>query len=177
VRLINQAQLSSEVMVRAQAEAARIFAELGVDLLWANATIGTPASPPRITVVVAPIAVRGAMRRALGTAIATESTAGHRAYAYVDRVRLFAKRTSLDLAKVLGHVIAHEMGHLLLGHNRHALSGIMRDQWKQPEINLLEARRLTFTDDHALAIRRNLDSRLSTRDCRLPHPQSLIPNP
>jgi hypothetical protein len=39
----------------------------------------------------------------------------------------------VEAAKVLGRVIAHEVGHLLLGHNAHSSEGIMRANWNKAD--------------------------------------------
>ena len=82
----------------------------------------------------------------------------HVAYAFFGRIRFFAFERNLLPATLLGHVIAHEVGHVLLREG-HAPKGLMRAKWVDPE--LLQARTggLGFTATEGHRIR----SRLLTR--------------
>ena len=55
-----------------------------------------------------------------------------------DRVRELA--TSINEAEVLGHVVAHELGHLLLGTGQHSAGGIMKGEWRYKQIILAAPR-------------------------------------
>jgi hypothetical protein len=55
---------------------------------------------------------------------------------------------------VLGHVVAHELGHLLLGRGTHSAAGLMRADL---DTNLAVQGRLLFTDAEARAIRAALE--------------------
>ena len=46
-----------------------------------------------------------------------------------ERANRLARAHNGALYLVLGHVMAHELGHILLGEYPHSLSGIMRAQW------------------------------------------------
>ena len=50
-------------------------------------------------------------------------------------------------AKVLGIVMAHEIGHLLLGFGAHSSAGIMSGRWGKFEMDLVAAGLLGFTKD------------------------------
>jgi hypothetical protein len=50
-----------------------------------------------------------------------------------------------ELPIILGSVIAHEIGHLLLGPNAHMESGIMQAQWTREQLNQAFRGRLMFT--------------------------------
>jgi hypothetical protein len=62
----------------------------------------------------------------------------------------------VGLARVLGHVMAHELGHLLLGSNAHSRQGIMRRQWYGDDLHLASKGSLLFSEDQARSIRKNL---------------------
>jgi hypothetical protein len=62
------------------------------------------------------------------------SGAGSLATVFLDRVQHAARAAGGDYPTLLGRAIAHEVGHLLLGTNQHAASGLMRAQWTQWEI-------------------------------------------
>jgi len=56
---------------------------------------------------------------------------------------------SVALAEILGTVIAHELGHLLLGSNSHSGVGIMRAHWQGEELRRLSRGGLGFTNEQA----------------------------
>ena len=58
----------------------------------------------------------------------------------------------VDFAGILGSVMAHEIGHLLLGAHSHAISGIMRAQWESRELNQIAMGTLLFLpwQDHPM---------------------------
>lgn len=48
---------------------------------------------------------------------------------FADRVRAVANALYIDRGTLFGRTVAHEVGHLLLGENRHDSSGLMRAYW------------------------------------------------
>jgi hypothetical protein len=54
---------------------------------------------------------------------------GSLATVYVDRVARMAHAAGIDVGTLLGRVMAHEIGHLLLGTPTHGASGLMRAEW------------------------------------------------
>jgi hypothetical protein len=55
----------------------------------------------------------------------------------------------VSLAGVLAHVMAHEVGHLLLGTNAHSPTGIMRPSWQARELRSIIMGTLLFTSEQA----------------------------
>jgi len=66
------------------------------------------------------------------------------------RVLALARNGSATLGLVLGHVIAHELGHLLLRRATHSIAGLMRSTL---DLQLAQQGRLLFTALEAQAIR------------------------
>jgi len=62
----------------------------------------------------------------------------------------------VGVANILGNVMAHELGHLLLGSNSHALSGIMKARWENEELERIAKGGLFFTIEQAELIRERL---------------------
>jgi len=65
--------------------------------------------------------------------------------------------TPLPSAQLLGHVIAHEVGHMLLGTLSHAPSGLMEPHWSKVALRELEVRPLAFTPGDAAMIAGRLE--------------------
>ena len=68
----------------------------------------------------------GMSRDALGYAVIPPEGHGSIANAFFHRVEEIARWTGVDRAFVFGHIMAHEVGHLLLHQGRHSSKGIMR---------------------------------------------------
>jgi hypothetical protein len=56
----------------------------------------------------------------------------------------------------LGTVIAHELGHLLLGSHAHSYAGVMTPIWRGEVLQLEAMGCLLFTHDQASLMRRRL---------------------
>jgi hypothetical protein len=63
---------------------------------------------------------------------------------------------------ILGSVMAHEVGHLLLGPCAHAPAGIMQAQWKRDHLERAMKGQILFMSDEAEKMRSNASSRLAT---------------
>jgi len=53
---------------------------------------------------------------------------------FADRVANTSNRAGANARRVLGCVMAHEIGHLLIGTNRHSTNGLMRAVWTDVEL-------------------------------------------
>ena len=72
---------------------------------------------------------------------------------YYDRVK--AMQNALNPA-VLGYTIAHEVGHILLGTNSHANSGVMLAHWRQGDYSRMETHALAFAAGDVNTMQRNV---------------------
>jgi hypothetical protein len=72
---------------------------------------------------------------------------------YLDRVTTLAAAAGGNVATLLGHAIAHELGHLLLGTNAHGTHGLMRPAWSGDEIRRGRDVDWMFTEAEVKAIR------------------------
>jgi hypothetical protein len=145
LHLVNAAEISDEVIAATKAHVERIFNHAGVPIGWDE------ASSLQLTIVLVKAdSYQLAMpdRSVTGFAVSNNGQGARRAYVFIDRVKqqvqdLFVsakncreytpetmaafdrKRTE---ALILGHVIAHEVGHLMLPHGAHSATGIMSPQ-------------------------------------------------
>jgi hypothetical protein len=73
---------------------------------------------------------------------------------YYDYLARFAgDDRALGLPMILGCAIAHELGHLLLGPNRHSNEGVMLPEWSSRQFRLARMRELSFTQEESCVIR------------------------
>jgi predicted Zn-dependent protease len=77
-----------------------------------------------------------------------------RAYIFMKRLEHAARRQGRDFNAVLGRVLAHEVGHLLLPGRGHSNRGIMRDT-----LDSWSARGETFTPSQRQQIQMRLSGR------------------
>ncbi len=75
---------------------------------------------------------------------------------FYERARELHNSWNFPLAVVIGTVMAHELGHLLLGSNSHASAGIMRARWQGEDLHRAVRADLRFTDQQAESMRRKL---------------------
>ena len=54
---------------------------------------------------------------------------------FSDRIDSAAARVGVDAGTLLGRVMAHEIGHLLLGIDYHGAAGVMRAEWPDDVLN------------------------------------------
>ena len=80
-----------------------------------------------------------------------------------ERVTELALRDRMKPGQLLGHVMAHEMGHLLMGGGGHAADGIMKFPWRDKELDRVRRGMLLFLPGQARIIRGNVELRLATR--------------
>jgi hypothetical protein len=152
VDMDNRSAIRAEALEEAVTHATQIYAAIGVALVWTDGG-RIPGEPAALRLAVTLPSGSGEER--LVTEVgAPEATLGFaprgtgRAYIFCGRVVRVAKSTGERVGAVLGRVIAHELGHLLLPGQGHSQTGIMRarlDEWP--------SRMPAFGDAEAEAIR------------------------
>ena len=88
-----------------------------------------------------------------------EAGGGWLATVYADRVSVMARAAGVDAAELLGRAMAHEVGHLLLGTNRHTQHGLMRASWSGADLRRNRAAQWLFGGDDGEVMRRGITSR------------------
>jgi hypothetical protein len=126
----NLAGTEGAELVRAQAETQRIFDDTGVRLVWADVAEGPAAAAcERVSLSVSllpPHLVQEAVsERGNGNLLGSAVQAAGFAVIYSDRIGALAERKLMDESVLLGRVIAHEVGHLLLPGSGHSWDSIM----------------------------------------------------
>lgn len=98
----------------------------------------------------------------MGRAFLGETGHAYLADAYWQTIRSLASRHDADADALLGLVIAHELGHLLLGEG-HGPDGVMQAQWGGAAVKALERRWLQFNPAQRERIRRELHMRIGMK--------------
>jgi hypothetical protein len=127
VRIYNEAPVEPDVLSTALKRVESVFDRAGVALQWTFTELLATGTSPRFDLVL----VRTAPQLRSSTApldglLGHANPAGYRAHAYVEAIRSAAAAFHTAIAHLLGDVIAHELGHLLLPAHGHSDWGIMR---------------------------------------------------
>jgi hypothetical protein len=165
VRTYNYAAVPGNILLEAEQHAAEIFHRAGINLAW----IGCPVSAREVDKFPACAPNTGSL--ALTLKILPESMAAgfglplknfgvtlqhHASFVFYNRVQL-ANRVGLSEPVVLGHIIAHELGHLLLGEGGHSDKGIMMEDLRVRNFRQAEkGTPLSFSTEQAERMRARL---------------------
>jgi hypothetical protein len=136
-------------LVFARNTAYQIYEAAGVRLDWHEPKEPTaPVNRPTVVIITNDVRIGGAFAdsEVLGAVIQP----GVRAYVHYDRVFQFAYEHRKQPGVVLGAVIAHEIGHLLLG-SAHSATGIMSEEMERRPAGVA-----AFLPDQRVALRRAL---------------------
>jgi hypothetical protein len=91
-----------------------------------------------------------------GLAFLSSEDTGCYSDVFYDRATELQSAWNVALSDILGNVMAHELGHLLLGSNAHASAGIMQARWKDEEVNRMARGNLLFSAEQANSMRTKL---------------------
>jgi hypothetical protein len=181
VRLYNLSNVPPTALRRAATEVARIFRPTKINVIWemgvanVDEAFTTDQSSPifatnhqkrddaarsYIVVRIGRGMAKGTPSGALGSSLpnarhGVSATIFHeRIESLCDRIQsLLCPFVQQAFGVVLGHVIAHELGHVLLGSGEHASEGIMRANWGKADFDRAARGHLGFTALQAAAIR------------------------
>jgi hypothetical protein len=130
VRVYDYAHVPADQLARAQCEATGIYRAAGVPIVWVSgndAPGATAARSLRVMILSREMSELKIERDAVGEMIVGQaSRATGRAYIFYDRVVERAEHYAPTVETMLGWVMAHELGHLLLPESGHSDAGIMR---------------------------------------------------
>ena len=84
---------------------------------------------------------------------------GNTASIFHHRVRKLAESSGTPAEVVLGHMLAHEAGHLLLGISSHSSKGIMHVPWQAGDLQRAKVGGLKFTREQAERMRKQVVAR------------------
>jgi hypothetical protein len=161
VSVIDRTDGNREVVMQATGVVTAIYRRIGVETVWVPCAHPMAADTRfrRLRVVIDSGAmVRGASvsPKVMGFASMSRERSSDIAFILYDRVRVNAARSRVDVAGLLGHVIAHELGHLLLPFNSHARHGIMRGEWEREDYERAARGLLFFDEPQGALIRRSV---------------------
>ncbi len=172
VRVYDYVHLNRKTLQGAENEADRIFSNAGVNVRW----IDCPTSHDVLEAFPACSAPAGATSNTLiiqtgVTAVGTKAEdvlgqvggqGSRRSYVYYGRIENLAGGNTAPANILLGRVITHMMGGVLLGDNAYAKTGIMQDFWGYRQLDEIAGSRPLFTRGQAQQIVNRLNQQNET---------------
>jgi hypothetical protein len=158
VGVYDYAHTKAADLFEAERTATAVLRKAGIEMLWlacptANASADVPScatvDPTHLTLHLLCEAVPNRLQQVHGDALgfaALGEKPSRTAWVFADRVKVFAVDQRLIFARLLGAVIAHELGHLLLDETEHSNAGLMHSYWTRQELLAIECGVLQFSD-------------------------------
>jgi hypothetical protein len=141
----------ADVVASAERIAGDVYRAIGVAIEWSDA--GCAADERTLTVNMIPRQASALDVSEVTLGFAEPGTSV--ATILYDRVVSYSRRYRVKRDVLLGYVMAHEIGHLLLPPNSHSAEGVMRS-----EINMEQAaaKRLRFTKEQGRLILQKIET-------------------
>jgi hypothetical protein len=169
------AETPPDILAKTKMEAAAVYKSIGVDIDWLTCSVSRSGAalapgcnafgPDRLEVRLLPESKTRLLNPApsdLGRALLSDHDGfGTVAFVFADRAKGFGSSPDWAYGPVLGHIVAHELGHLLLGRGAHSLDGIMHTRWGSPEIVRSLQRQMLFTKQQSERIRAQVLARMA----------------
>jgi hypothetical protein len=174
--------VSRALLLRSESEATTILKHAGLEVEWVDCplTVSEWEAYPRCQVPPSPadfalkiLNAKGAERfsaqqEALGQALeCPRNQVGCSAYIFYRGVLELARDGEAAEYQLLGHALAHEIGHLLLGPNSHSPNGIMSAHWRHRDIQTMARAELLFSEQQSDRIREEMEERTTVQQVQL----------
>lgn len=166
ISVYNDAEVSADVVGRAEEQASRIFQRAGIEVTWLNCRIPAASEEAsqacreavfpehlHLRIVRKPLGLKG---ETLGISFQANDGSGCYADLFYEPMEQLHENDGVDIASLLGYVAAHEIGHLLLGRNSHSATGIMHARWTANELASAKTRELVFSEQESRRMKAKL---------------------
>jgi hypothetical protein len=168
VSLFNDAGVDSATLAEAQSRASAIFSHSGIEVDWLVCGPADPNDflprrtacsalvwPSHLSVRIRPRAV-SVSAETFGQAFVNTEGEGLYCNVYYQNLARSSGHRDLSDGEMLGYVLAHELGHLLLGTNSHSASGLMQPRWDSSTLRPDALSSLRFTPSQSAVLRSRL---------------------
>jgi hypothetical protein len=167
VFVAERAATGVHVLAEAERMAARVFRQAGVDVEWMNCDQGQGPACDKVSqadLVVHLVPRAHALSGEIFGVAYVENNAGVYADVFFDSIQSLRRQVSaVSLSPVLGSVLAHEVGHLLLGTNAHSREGIMQAHWQAEQLDRIAKGQMRFTKEQSGKMRARVESMHANR--------------
>jgi hypothetical protein len=149
------ANVSFDTLHRAESTASKIFDRIGVHLRWSCDKRQERTAAERISIRIQDRTPEYYLKRALAFSL-PYARQGIRVFVFYDRMEGLIQTRADCAGTILGHTLAHEIGHVLSREDSHANAGLMRANWDDDDFSAMRMHFLSFTETEARIIRNNL---------------------
>ena len=173
VRVYNFTEALPAVLAGAEREAGQILAKAGLSVIWSECWPVLPTNVSQEPCMEETLEATAIRLRILPIPVGDRSPdtvfgfAIHPALAsvYYESAVRFAKNEEgrFEVPPILGCVIAHEIGHLLLGSKSHSFSGVMRSRWDHEQLREAMMGALLFTPKQVRLMQAEMHRRMTLR--------------
>jgi len=175
VQIRDYARVKEKSLAKAKEIVARMYKRAGVGIEWlqdvpqdAGARESRdPAAQLTIDIVTASIAKRrGYANDVLGyVSVPPEGGMGRIGYVVYERIKDVAAGGSSSTGDILGIIIAHDIGRLILGAGSGTLNGVMTRTWSLDELQRVNPMALSFTPAETERVHATLYGDSASGDC------------
>jgi hypothetical protein len=166
VSVHNDANVPAGAMASAEVAASRIFRHAGLAVKWVtcvppldptldSAPCSKAAFPSHLQVRIVS-KPQNLTNSTFGVSYLADDGTGCYSDIFFSRIANLYSSSGQEIGPILGHVMAHEIAHLLLGINAHSSFGIMRARWQREELLKASKGELLFTQQQSRVMRQRL---------------------
>jgi hypothetical protein len=168
VSVYDDVSVPRDTLARAEEQATKIFWRAGLDVSWLDCSPANSArcaaafdidKPFHLSLRITPDVANSTSDTAFGVAYLAADGTGRYGDVFWKRAQDLQGSSKGDLALILASVMAHEIGHLLLGSNAHAISGIMRAHWEPRELRRISMGSFVFLPEQGKRMRARVTQR------------------
>jgi hypothetical protein len=151
IDLRDDAGVPAAVLAQARANVTGIFRTSRIEVVWFDGGNTRPESQRLVRVQIVASRPPGFASDVGGAARRSDDASV--ALVFFDQVSRSADYWCVKRSVVLGEVMAHELGHLLLPAGSHTLTGVMRATWGGREYSVAAQHPVGFSEDQARLMR------------------------
>jgi hypothetical protein len=173
VSVFNSSPFLASIIEAAEARAGRVLRYAGIEVLWLNCSqaVQQEASHDLCSEISFPShlslrivrASQGLKATTVGISFSAEDGKGCYADLFYESIRQLHEETDASPSVILGHAMAHELGHLLLGTNSHSQNGLMRAHWTREDLANASRGNLRLSPEESVRITNRL-AQVASRD-------------
>jgi len=159
ILVFNYSQASPTTIRMAEVEASQILGKAGFPAAWVNCPMPSLSNMPGCEKEQSPGEVRvrilaGHTQRMFQDSVFGFTNPPVFASVYYESALRLAKidNAEFEVPVILGCIMAHEIGHLLLGPNSHTATGIMQPRWESEQVRQIMKGELEFTKQESMFI-------------------------
>lgn len=166
VVVFNDATVDPQTVREAENRAAQIFRTAEIEVHWIDArwkqptTLEASATNERgvsLDVRILPRS-RNLAGEVFGLAFVGKDGRGQQADIFYDGIAKLSGNGAHKAGVLLGAVLAHELGHLLLGSNSHSATGIMQGHWRESNLKLAALGEFGFLTAQAVKMQSRIET-------------------